>query len=144
MRPAGPWVLRGWLQWRRRAARAGLAGRPVAGQGEVEEAHTRDEKADIHLCRRRAPGGNERIGGLLGAADHGTEWGLRCASVRVRLGKAWSLGTAHGLPVVGPPWHARTVVYGIAWRGAVCGVALWSTRARPASWRAETSRGSYV
>jgi hypothetical protein len=82
----------------------------------VEEAHTSDEKAGLHLCRRHAPGGNGWTSGLSGAADHGTERGLRCALVRVRLGKVWSLGTAHEPPVAGSPRRARTVAHGEAQR----------------------------
>jgi hypothetical protein len=73
MRPVGPWVRRGVLHWRRRTARVGSAGRSVAGQGEVEEAQMRVEKACLHLCRRRASGGNGRTGGHPGAVDHDTE-----------------------------------------------------------------------
>jgi hypothetical protein len=80
----------------------------------VEEAHTRDEKADLHLCRCRAPGGNGRTVGLSGLTDHGTEREPRCASVRVPLGKAWSLRTTHGLPVAGSPRRARTAAHGEA------------------------------
>jgi hypothetical protein len=40
----GTWARHGGPHWHRRTARAGVAGRPVAGQGEVEVAHMRDEE----------------------------------------------------------------------------------------------------
>jgi hypothetical protein len=104
--------VRGWRapQWCKAADRALGSPRlpPMAPVGSLgrfgrvagcasrrgEEAHTRDEKVGLHLCRRRAPGGNGRTDGLSSAADHSTERGLRCASVWVRLGE-------------GPIWRTR-------------------------------------
>jgi hypothetical protein len=102
-----------------------LAGRPVVGQGEVEEAHTRDEKDGLHFCRRRAPGNNGRTGGLSGAADHGTERDFdapRCECVLGRRGASgrrtdrWS----RARPDARVRW--RTTTHGEARRaGSRCG-----------------------
>jgi hypothetical protein len=57
----GTWARHGGPHWRRRTARTGVAGRPVAGQGEVEVSHMRDEEPVAligggPLLRRRAHG----------------------------------------------------------------------------------------
>jgi hypothetical protein len=90
------------------------AGKGVTRGGE--EVHARNEKTGPLLSSHRAPYGTGRTGGLPGAADRGTAGELRGASGRAWPGENASLGTAHGPPVAGLPWRARTAAHRAASR----------------------------